>query len=165
MTSGPTDVEVLMAVGRNRMLSAFPPDPPLLGVPNVDSLRARPTLGCVRDPRWGSASIWGGRLKAGSLASTQKRARLVRYPHVNNYRGAEWLVIKYQWVGVVAGAIGGARRQRVFEDALCHEANNTGRSCRREEALASRYAMFCTWSAAKCPRGALLPRGLAGASP
>jgi hypothetical protein len=36
---------------------------------------------------------------------------------------------------------GGARKQKVFEDSFCREASNTSRSCRREEALTSRYAM------------------------
>ena len=55
-TSYPPGMEVLMAEGRKRMLSAFPPEPPLWQVPKVDSLRARPTLGCATNPLQGFTS-------------------------------------------------------------------------------------------------------------
>jgi hypothetical protein len=34
------------------------------------------------------------------------------------------------------------RMQNVFDDTFCFVLNNTGRSCRREEALTSPYATF-----------------------
>ena len=55
-TSYPPDVEVLMAEGRKRMRSAFPPDQRLRSYPGLTRLRLVQPLGCGRDPRWGSTS-------------------------------------------------------------------------------------------------------------
>ncbi len=78
MTSGPTDVGVLMAGRRKQMLSAGPPDPPLRRYPTLTR------LGLVQ--RWAVLEIpVGDQLRPG--AATPKCVLLVCSPHVDNYRG------------------------------------------------------------------------------
>ncbi len=79
-----SDVEVLMAVGRKQMLSAFPPDPPPRRYPTLTR------LGLVQ--RWAVLEIPAGdQLRTGAgtsrwfLGGHPKTWRLVRSPHVDNY--------------------------------------------------------------------------------
>jgi hypothetical protein len=67
-----SDVEVLMAVGRKQMLLAFPPDHLPRWYPTLTRLGLVPTLGCVRDPHWGSASDWVGRQGTGAIHSLSR---------------------------------------------------------------------------------------------
>ena len=58
-TSHPTDVEVLMAVGRERLLSASPPDHPVWTYPGLTRMRLAglvQPLGCATNPLQGLTS-------------------------------------------------------------------------------------------------------------
>jgi hypothetical protein len=57
----------------------------------------------------------------GSLAATPNARRLVSSPHVDNYRGAGWLVIKHQWggcAGVSHRGVFGCRRCLTMPSAV-----------------------------------------------
>lgn len=71
---GMTAVEVLTAVWRKRIQSAFPPDHSLCTVPEVDSLEARPTIGLYYKSRSG---IGFGLSRSRYVGGHPQNARLV----------------------------------------------------------------------------------------
>ncbi len=88
MTSGPTDVGVLMAMGRKQMLSAFPPDRPLRGDPTLTrpALRDSSNHWAVLQIPFGDWGLTDGLSRSWFLGSPQC-ARWVDPPHVGNCIG------------------------------------------------------------------------------